>query len=139
MNIFDSFGNIVRSVTLSGRMPGEHEFVWDGRDHAGNALPDGVYSVSMAAEGRNGEPLLVSTKTSGVVTAVVNDGDQTYLRLQDGRRVNMTDVKEVVGGAAPLGTALASELQNISGNLAGLNGLFGGASSTESLVNSLGF
>lgn len=137
MNIFDSFGNIVRTISLPGRMPGEHEYVWDGRAHSGNPLPDGVYSISMAAEGRHGEPLMVSTKTSGIVTGVINDGDQAVLRLQDGRRVNLKDVKEVVGTGATQGSALTSELQNITGNLANLNGLFGGSSSTEDLLNNL--
>ncbi|WP_084185210.1 flagellar hook assembly protein FlgD [Desulfonatronum thiodismutans] len=137
MNIFDSFGNIVRTITLPERMPGEHEFVWDGRDHSGNPLPDGVYSIYMAAEGKNGEPLMISTKTSGVVSAVVSEDGQTFLRLQDGRRVNIMDVKEVVGTGATQSNALASELQNITGNLANLNGLFGGSSSTEDLLNSL--
>ena len=137
MNIFDSFGNIVRTISLPGRMPGEHEFIWDGRDHSGNPLPDGVYSISMAAEGKHGEPLMVSTKTSGVVSAVVSEDGQTFLRLQDGRRVNITDVKEVVGAGTAQGNTLASELQNITGNLSNLNGQFGGSSSTEELLNSL--
>lgn len=139
MNIFDSFGNIVRSITLPGRMPGQHQFAWDGKDHSGNTLPDGVYSISMAAEGKNGEALIVSTKTSGVVSGVVNDGDQVFLRLQDGRRVNFRDVKEVVGDASRLSiNALASQIQGLTGTPAGLNGLPSGTSSTESLLNSLG-
>jgi len=103
MNIFDSFGNIARSITLPGRMPGRHEFIWDGKDHNGNELPDGVYSIFMAAEGKNGEPLMVNTKTSGVVSGVVNDGDQVFLRLADGRRINFRDVLEVVGNTQAAG------------------------------------
>jgi len=97
VNIFDSHGNIIRSITLPGRMPGQHEFIWDGKDHNGKDLPDGVYSIFMAAEGKNGEALMVNTKTSGVVSGVVNDGDQVYLRLTDGRSINFRDVLEVVG------------------------------------------
>lgn len=138
INIFDSFGNIVRSITLPGRMPGEHDFNWDGKDHSGTPLPDGIYSVSMAAEGRFGEPLMVSTKTSGVVSGVVNDGDHAYLRLQDGRRVNLKDVQEVTGSMGLPDSSLASDVQNISNNLNNLNGLLSEASSTENFLNSLG-
>ncbi|SDB51884.1 flagellar basal-body rod modification protein FlgD [Desulfonatronum thiosulfatophilum] len=103
LNIFDNHGNIVRSVTLPGRMPGEHQFAWDGKDHGGNSVQDGVYQIFMAAEGVNGEPLMISTKTSGVVSGIVNDGDQAFLRLQDGRRVNIKDVTEVVGDKSKMG------------------------------------
>jgi flagellar basal-body rod modification protein FlgD len=97
MNIFDPNGNLVRSISLPGRMPGRHEFIWDGKDHSGNDLPDGVYSIFMAAEGRHGEPLQVNTKTSGLVSGVVNNENQVFLQLQDGRRINFQDVQEVVG------------------------------------------
>ncbi len=132
MNIFDTHGNIVRTVTMPGRMPGEHQFAWDGKDHNGNELPNGVYTVSMAAEGKNGEPMMVSTKSSGVVSGVVNDGDSVFLRLADGRRVNFRDVKEVVGtGAGTDAAALLSQAQSQAGGLAGLNSLLGGLGSSE--------
>lgn len=139
MNIFDSYGNIVRSITLPGRMPGQHEFIWDGKDHNGNNLPDGVYSIFMAAEGKNGEALMVNTKTSGVVSGVANNGDQVFLKLTDGRRINFRDVLEVVGDTQTTGiTALTSQLAGLTGSMNGLSGLLSGFNSTESLLNSLG-
>ncbi len=115
VNIFDSYGNIVRSISLPERMPGEHQFNWDGRDQDGNTLPDGTYSIYMAAEGRNDEALMVSTKTSGIVSGVVNEGNQTYLRLEDGRQINFHDVKEVVGNNVNTNlNALASQLQALA-------------------------
>lgn len=138
LNIFDTHGNIVRSITLPGRMPGEHQFAWDGKDHNGSALPDGVYSVSMAAEGRNGEPLMVTTQTSGVVSGIVNDGEQVVLRLQDGRRVNIGDVREVVGDTSNQAlNGLTNQLNTIaqSANPATLPSAAG---STQALLESLG-
>lgn len=139
LNIFDTNGNIVRSITLPGRMPGEHQFAWDGMDHNGNALPDGVYSVSMTAEGRNGDPLTVTTQTSGVVSGVVNDGEQTLLRLQDGRRVNIGDVREVVGDPANQALSGLSSLLNTNTQSANIpQTLLGAAGSTQALLESLG-
>jgi flagellar basal-body rod modification protein FlgD len=139
MNIFDTNGNIVQSVTLPGRMPGEHQYQWDGKDANGQELPDGVYSISMTAEGKNGEPLMVSTQTSGVVSGVVNDGEQAFLRLQDGRQVNFRDVKEVVGTApASNMDSLASQLSQLTGGASGLNSLLAGGGSTQDLLQSLG-
>jgi flagellar basal-body rod modification protein FlgD len=100
LNIFDPNGNLVRSITLPGRMPGQHEFIWDGRDHSGNKLPDGVYSIFIAAEGKHGKPLQVNTKTSGLVLGVVNHENQVFLQLQDGRRINFQDVQEVLGSTS---------------------------------------
>lgn len=139
MNIMDTDGNIVRSITLPGRMPGEHEYIWDGKDHNGADLPDGVYSIYMAAEGKNGEPLMVNTRTSGVVSGVVNEDGQVYLRLQDGRKVNFNEVLEVVGDQSAAGMdALAAQLSSLNTSMGGINGLLSGFNSTESLLNSLG-
>ncbi len=138
MNIMDTDGNIVRSITLPGRMPGQHEFIWDGKDHGGNDLPDGVYSIYMAAEGKNGEPLMVNTKTSGVVSGVVNEDGQVYLRLQDGRKVNFNEVLEVVGNQSTAGMdALAAQLSSLTSSVGGINSLLSNWNSTESLLNSL--
>ncbi|HDQ39880.1 MAG TPA: flagellar hook assembly protein FlgD [Desulfonatronum sp.] len=138
MNIMDANGNIVRSIILPGRMPGQHEFIWDGKDHNNNDLPDGVYSIFMAAEGANGEALMVNTKTSGVVSGVVNEEDQIFLRLADGRKVNFREVLEVVGDTSTAGiAALTSQLQGLTGSMNGLSGLLSGYSSTEDLLNNL--
>lgn len=139
LNIFDTHGNIVRSITLPGRMPGEHQFTWDGKDQGGSTLPDGVYQVSMAAEGRNGEPLMITTKTSGLVTGVINQGDRAVLRLQDGRRVDIKDVREVTGNTLDLGQhGLSTQFQRLSGALSSLANISPNANSTESLLSSLG-
>ncbi|MBT8764202.1 hypothetical protein KFV02_09680 [Desulfohalobiaceae bacterium Ax17] len=96
INIFDSFGNLVRSENVGSRQPGDYEFVWDGKTYTGSYAPDGVYSVSIAAEGVNGQPVLVDTEVSGKVSGVQNMNGQSYLRLEDGRQVNFVDVKEIV-------------------------------------------
>ncbi|GAB6058084.1 flagellar hook assembly protein FlgD [Desulfonatronum parangueonense] len=138
LNIFDNHGNIVRTVKMPGRMPGEHQFSWDGKDHHGNELPDGVYTVSMAAEGKNGEPMMVSTRSSGVVSGVVNDDNSVFLRLADGRRVNFRDVKEVVGtGTGTDPATLTSQLQNLTGGMTGMNGILSGMGSTQDLMGLL--
>jgi len=96
VNIFDNFGNLVRSVNLDSRQPGDYEFVWDGKTYTGSEAPDGVYTVNIAAEGVYGEPVLVDTAVSGTVVSVQNYNGEQYLRLDDGRQIRYLDVREVV-------------------------------------------
>ncbi|WP_457572089.1 flagellar hook assembly protein FlgD [Desulfovulcanus sp.] len=96
VNIFDAFGNLVRTVNLDARQPGDYEFVWDGKTYTGSEAPDGVYSIRIAAEGIYGQPVMVDSEVTGRVAGVQNINGQSYLRLEDGRQVNFMDIKEVV-------------------------------------------
>ena len=43
MTILDVQGRVRRTRTLGPLSPGDHDWVWDGRDDAGRALPSGAY------------------------------------------------------------------------------------------------
>lgn len=102
VNIFDSFGNVVRTEELGQSQAGTFEYNWDGKDYKGKDLPDGVYTFSIAGEGVDGEAVLVATEVSGVVSGVASYEGHHYLRLKDGRVVDMLNVTEVVN--PPSGT-----------------------------------
>ncbi len=104
MNIFDTNGNIVRTVELGSQASGEHEFQWDGQDWKGKDLPEGLYYVALAAEGENGDAILTQTEVSGEVEAVQYAGGYHYLRLSDGRVVAFQYVNEVVSADAAADT-----------------------------------
>ncbi|WP_035244127.1 flagellar hook assembly protein FlgD [Desulfonatronovibrio hydrogenovorans] len=97
INIFDQNGNMVQTVELQGRQAGNYEFKWDGKDYNGNSLADGNYLVYMAAEGLNGEPVMIDSYVSGRVSGVQNFGGEPYLRLTDGRLLKFSEVTEIVG------------------------------------------
>lgn len=59
----------VRATTASTDA-GLNNFVWDGRDDAGNVLPDGVYRLSVSATGSDGERLNSSVRAGGIVDGV---------------------------------------------------------------------
>lgn len=67
--ISDEAGKVVVE-TGGAKTAGPHEFVWDGKDAAGNILPPGVYKLQVAAV--DGEEQAVATSVSGhgLVTGV---------------------------------------------------------------------
>ncbi len=96
INIYDQEQNLVRTVDLGSKAKGTYEFEWDGKDWSGKNVPDGVYSIGMAAEDANGKPVMVKTEVSGEVTGVVSENGQQFLHLKDGRYINFLNVREVV-------------------------------------------
>lgn len=96
LNIYDQDGAIVRTVEMGSKQAGSYEFQWDGKNDAGQEVPDGIYSVGILAEDTNGEPVMMQTEISGKVSSVVNENGSIYLRLEDSRYINFSNVKEVV-------------------------------------------
>lgn len=69
ITIINEDGDTVRTVngnTDSGR----HEFVWDGKDKAGNTVPDGVYSFTVIAVGPEDKTIDTVTAAVGEVTGI---------------------------------------------------------------------
>lgn len=96
VNIYDSYGVLVRTDKIGARQAGSYEFQWDGKDHNGSDLAGGVYGVGIAAENADGEPVMVYTEVSGKVTGVSSESGIPMLRLSDGRSVSFFNIKEIV-------------------------------------------
>lgn len=96
MNVYDSEGAIVRTIELGSKEAGSYQYEWDGKNDAGELLPDGQYGIGILGEDLDGDYVMVQTEISGVVDAVVNDDGTQYLRLKDGRYLNFLNVKEIV-------------------------------------------
>ncbi len=93
ITIRDVGGNVVRELP-GDRTKGPHILTWDGRDNDGVALPDGQYSISIAAT--KGQDIAVGATTtySGVVTAIDSSGGQVLLRVGNAR-IPIGDVTSV--------------------------------------------
>ncbi len=96
INIHDEDGDIIRTEIIGSKNSGYYEYEWDGKDINGNSMPDGTYSVSVTGEDVNGKSVYVQTDISGVVSGVVNENGEQFLRLKDGRYVKFMNVTEVV-------------------------------------------
>ena len=69
ITILDEDGNTVR--TLNGNTAtGRHEYVWDGRDNAGNTVADGVYNFTVISVGPDDQTVETVTAAVGVVTGI---------------------------------------------------------------------
>ena len=49
---------------------GSHTFVWDGKDNAGNPLPDGAYTLSVKGALNNGDKVTAALVSKGIVDQV---------------------------------------------------------------------
>lgn len=84
--IFDEDGKQVRR--LDGETgEGVHEVTWDGKDEAGNALPEGVYSIEIVAKDADQNAIEYATRVSHRVTGVEMSGGQAQVSFANGELV----------------------------------------------------
>ena len=88
-------GEIVYTEDIGNKQAGTYTFEWNGLTTDGKSLPDGTYSVAIQAKTADGDSILVYTEVLGEVTSAVTENGTTYLRLKDGRIVELDNVYEV--------------------------------------------
>lgn len=88
LRIFDTGGNLVRSLTETSPEVGNGLLTWDGKNADGQRVQAGTYTIVPVAVNGQGSPVMVSAALTGKVTGV---------RYQDGNPILVLD-----GGEAPL-------------------------------------
>ena len=111
INVYDANKQLVYSETLPARAAGTYKFEWNGKDNTGRTVPDGVYTIGLSCNDPNGNALQTDVLIDGKVEGVIMENGVTYLQLDDGRNVPLTQVRMVgnegaVGGM--LGETVAS-------------------------------
>lgn len=97
IDIYNSSGTKVRTVTLGSENSGPQSYAWDGKDDKGNILDPGVYTIAMGATDANKNTISASTYIRGTVTGITF-GD-TYPNLTvNGTAVPLKNVIEVMKG-----------------------------------------
>lgn len=83
ITVKDADGKVVYSTT-GENTAGAHDFVWDGKNTAGEQMPDGAYQIVVDTKVANGETAAsVTTTVFGRVTGVASDDTGIYLGLGD--------------------------------------------------------
>ncbi|MDR0826661.1 MAG: hypothetical protein LBN33_02120 [Desulfovibrio sp.] len=107
-NTDGSIGRMVYSAVMPGYQAGRNAAYWDGRDFNGAPMPNGNYIVNITAKDMEGNSMLVSTSSAGVVVGVEMAADGNHkLYLADGRTVNYKQIDlimDYVGSAAGNGS-----------------------------------
>jgi flagellar basal-body rod modification protein FlgD len=69
INISNSSGQLVYSGTMV-LQTGSNTYTWNGQGNNGTQWPSGTYTMAVTAQSASGQPVTVSTITSGVVNSV---------------------------------------------------------------------
>ncbi len=95
ISIYDGAKNLIASKDVGAQFKGENNFIWDGKDSAGNQMPEGVYSYEVQARDASGNAVAALTNASGIVTGVNFSDGNTYLVLNGGRSINPSEIQSI--------------------------------------------
>lgn len=97
IQINDSNGNTVRTITLEGQDAGVQNFVWDGKDSDGNAAAAGNYTFAVTATQGNND-VTVNPLQFGYISGVVRNGTTGDIGIDIGTygRFTLDDVKQII-------------------------------------------
>jgi flagellar basal-body rod modification protein FlgD len=70
VKIRDGGGNLVRNLDLGSQNLGPQAIKWDGTTDQGARAPGGLYTFEITAKAASGQPVVASTKISGLVSSV---------------------------------------------------------------------
>jgi flagellar basal-body rod modification protein FlgD len=94
VNITDSSGKVVRTLTLSPQEAGEHTVTWDGLNSDGVHVPAGTYTYSISAKDADGNAVTATTYLEGRVTEVRYSNGSAVL-IVNGREISLGSVLSV--------------------------------------------
>jgi flagellar basal-body rod modification protein FlgD len=94
LTVKDASGKLVATLPKGPLGRGETSLTWDGRDAAGNLLPDGAYKVEVTATGLDGKAAAFTTSLTMKVDAVTFKNNGIYLASGD-NIFSLADVLEI--------------------------------------------
>lgn len=94
VTVKDATGKVVATLPQGHLNRGITALSWDGRDTAGNTLPDGAYKVEVTATGDDGKPVAFRTSLTMRVDAVTFADGGIYL-ASGGNVFSLSDVLEI--------------------------------------------
>jgi len=99
VSIYNSTGTLVNTQVLGNESSGANSYTWNGNDKNGNTLPSGQYTFAVSAVDSSGSAVTATPLTSGTVTGVSYSNNVTYLMLNNGEQIELSDIQEILGGS----------------------------------------
>lgn len=96
VTIKDADGKVVQTQDLGAMQAGINNFVWDGKNSAGSALPQGNYTFSVTATKAN-SAVKASTLQAGMVSALTMTKEGALLQLSGNKSVSYSDILQILG------------------------------------------
>jgi len=81
VRILNDKGSLVRVIETQVSDTQKHQFLWDGKNDQGIAIPDGQYSFQVSAVDAQGGNIEVKTTMVGKVDGVTLDQGKAYLQI----------------------------------------------------------
>ena len=85
VQIFNAEGSLVRLIDAGSKDTSPQKIGWDGKNQAGSALPDGVYTLKVLAVDAQGQSVPVTTYQTGMVDGVSLDNGSVALQVNGGK------------------------------------------------------
>ncbi|MVW78208.1 flagellar hook capping FlgD N-terminal domain-containing protein [Bordetella sp. 02P26C-1] len=95
-SILDASGRVVRVIEHGPQPVGVMSLAWDGKDDMGVAVPDGAYTVQVAASDTSGTAVAASALTYGQVNSIAFTADGLRMDLGLAGNVPVSDLRKVM-------------------------------------------
>ncbi len=95
VTISDATGNVIQSESLGPHKAGIFNFLWDGKNAAGNAMPAGSYKFSVSAT-QAGVKVNATALNAGTVSALTRSGNTFVLDLGTMGSASFDDVQQIL-------------------------------------------
>ena len=94
VDIFDSTGNKVTTLTLSNQSAGNNQALWNGNDGTGKPVQPGAYTFQIKAQTLSGEEILAQTFISGKITDVLFEENGVQVII-NGQKTAVSEISRV--------------------------------------------
>jgi flagellar basal-body rod modification protein FlgD len=98
INIYDSEGNKVRTITDVPKESGEHKLSWDFTDNNGNKVANGDYKFEVVAKDTSGQELTVEIFKSGIINSIKYTASGTKFVVDD-NEYYLSNVTEILNNS----------------------------------------
>jgi flagellar basal-body rod modification protein FlgD len=86
VKVTDKDGKLVKTIDLGAQSAGKADFIWDGKNDAGETVPSGTYTFNASTKTDKGDSVALRTSLPATVTSVTlgQNGGEMMLNLAGG-------------------------------------------------------